>query len=333
MRGRCAGFVLLGLFGAARGAPPAEPPAAEPERFTLRPVTSVYEHLEDGRFGPIQGLYFEPRHGELWIADPAGDRIGIFDGEGLPLATLRLGKPLASPRRLVVTPDDEILLLDRDRSRIARLDWRGRYLGPLELPGLPEAASIAALAVDDEGALYVAEDESDELFVYTRERKLRLRFGGTGDEPGRFRSIQAIAVDRGRIAVIDAVATPVQLFDRHGALVLAFGAHAIGAENFSLPSDVAFAADGTIWVTDALRQEIKQFDAKGRFLARFGGYGGGRGQVSSPRALAFDASGRLWVAESGNGRAQLFERMALPPEPERRRPARRSWKTRARDGG
>jgi DNA-binding beta-propeller fold protein YncE len=286
----------------------------------------MFEHLEAGRFGAVTGVFYDRRRDEVWVADRGNDLLAVFTSDGLPLHTGVPGEPIDAPSRLVVDREGNVLLLDQDRSRVALLDWRGRFVGPLELAGLPEEPVITALALDDEDNLYVGESSAGEVLVYGPERKLRFRFGSRGQGPGEFESIAGIAADGRRIVVTDAIATPVQVFDRRGNYLHGFGGHAIGVANFSLPAGVAIDARGRIVVLDSLRQEIKVFEERGRFLDRFGGGGSLPGSVYFPETVVFDGRGRLYVAERGNRRVQVFEMLEVPVQARERRPTRRSWR-------
>jgi DNA-binding beta-propeller fold protein YncE len=315
--------LALAAAPAALGGRSSRPPAM---RLALRPVTSMYEHLEAGFFRRPRGVAVDPVRGEIWIADTQNDRLAIFSADGLPLHSVRPGGEVRRPAKLAVQGDGRVLVLDDDRTRVAVLDWRGRFEGRLELPGLPAQPRLAALALDAEGNLYLGDDSTGQILVYGPERRLRLRFGSRGDGPGQFRSIADIAATAERIVVTDAVATAVQVFDRRGRLELGFGEHATGVANFSLPAGVAVDAAGRILVLDSIRQEIKVFSDSGRFLDRFGGGGRGPGSVFFPEDLAIDAAGRVYVAERGNGRVQVFEAIEVPVAPRAKRGTRKSWK-------
>lgn len=316
-----AALALLALAAAGAG---AQKPAAT--RLWLNPVTSLFEHLDAGLFGPVSGVFYDRRRDEIWVADRQRNLLAVFTRDGMPLHTAVPGEPIQAPSRLVVDREGNVLLLDQDRSRVARLDWRGRYVGPLELQGLPAEPVITALALDDDDNLYVGESSEGEVLVYGPERRLRFRFGGRGTGPGQFESIAAIAADARRIVVTDALATPVQVFDRRGGYLRGFGGHAIGVTNFSLPAGVALDARGRIVVLDSIRQEIKVFEESGRYLDRFGGGGPGPGSVYYPETVVSDGRDRLYVAERGNARVQVFEVLDIPVEARERRSTRRSWR-------
>ena len=317
----------LALAAAAVAARQAPPPAAGPPaatRLFLRPLTSFWQHLEEGSFEGPRGVYVDRANREVWVADSGNHRVGIFTPDGLPLYAAQPGGGVREPVRLAVDREGRVLVLDADRSRIAVLDWRGRYRGRLELPGLPERPVIGALALDERGQLYVGENSAGEVLVYAPDLRLRFRFGARGDRDGEFLAIADIEPAGDRILVVDHLARPVQVFDRQGNFLFGFGAHQLGAENFSLPEAVAVDSKGRMVVVDALRHEIKVFAPDGRFLDRFGGAGYAPGQVAGPCDVAIDGEDRIFVAERSGGRVQVFGEVEVPvPPSQRRRPARR----------
>ncbi len=317
-------IVAAGLVALLGGALAASAQTAT--RLYLHPVTSMFEHLEAGRFGPVRGVCYDRWRDEVWVADPQNDLLAVFDRDGIPLHTARPGGNVVRPFRVAVAPDGSVLVLDEDHRRVAQLDWRGEMISDLELPGLTPESNLTAITIDADGNLYLGDSAAGQVLVYGPDRRLRLRFGERGTGRGELTAIAGIAADARRIVVVDSVGIPVQVFSRRGEWQRGFGAHTLGVENFSLPAGVTLDAEGRIIVLDSIRQEIKVFDADGRFLDRFGGGGPGPGSVYFPEDVATDGRGRLYVAERANRRVQVFDELELPVPARQRRAPRRSWR-------
>ena len=311
--------LVVALLALTLSAPPVE---AE-KYIALRPWATATRHLEEGYLHAPTGVCFDDAADELWIADTQSSLLGVFTPDGTPIFATNGGGLLSQPESVSIGPRGELWVLDNDRTRIARLDYRGNPLPSPELAGLPAEPVLGAIAFDDEGNLYVGENGEGRIHVYDAALEPWFRFGSHGYEEEQFAAITDIAVSGDRIAVLDAIGRPVQIFNRRGELEMTFGDHAIGVANFSLPQGVAFDSAGRVIVVDALRHEIKFFDDRGRFLGRFGGYGSGPGQVKTPIDVAIDSADRLYVVEKGNGRVQVFqiEEIEEPAQPSR--PSRR----------
>ena len=112
---------------------------------------------------------------------------------------------------------------------------------------------------------------------------------------------------QGRVLTTDAQGVPVQCFSPEGEVLVSFGLHAMGPENFSLPNGVTRDANDDIWVADAIRQVVRRYDAKGQLRDTVGGLGKGPGQMFSPIALAGDGARLLVVLEKDGARFQTFK--------------------------
>ena len=267
------------------------PEAAEaPSPFYIRPIGFFFEHLYEGAFEAPMGICFDPKTGEIWVADAKNNLVGAFTQDGVPLFTFR-GEQLREPSKIAVDPGGRVFVVDNDRSRIKKFSYRGEPLGDAVLPGLPAKPAFGTIAFDADG-------------------KARARFGECGIDPGQFQAITGIAVTKDSIVVTDAQAVSVQVFDRRGTFVRGWGKHDMGIQNFSLPQSVAVDSLGRVIALDMLRHEIKFFDREGNFLSRWGGLGRLLGQVAYPAGIAIDPSDRLYVVEKGNARVQVFLEVA-----------------------
>jgi hypothetical protein len=220
---------------------------------------------------------------------------------------------------VVVDADDRMLVLDGDRTRVKVFDYRGEFLSYLQLPGLePEKKpSITALAIDDNGDLYVGDSASGQVIAYDRNLRPKLRIGSYGEAPGQFNGIAGIAFDAKSIYVVSQEGYAIQVFSRQGRRLRSWGIHESGLENVSLPAGVAVDSRGRVILVDTLRQEIKYFDGEGRLMEILGGMGREPGQVSYPSGISIDRKGRLCIADSGNRRVQVLVPVNTPPDPRR----------------
>jgi sugar lactone lactonase YvrE len=77
------------------------------------------------------------------------------------------------------------------------------------------------------------------------------------------------------------------------------------------PTDVAVAADGSIYVADGYGKSfVHQFDAQRKYVRSFGGHGTEPGQMRTPHGITLDTRGRqprLIVSDRENGRLQIFD--------------------------
>jgi DNA-binding beta-propeller fold protein YncE len=78
--------------------------------------------------------------------------------------------------------------------------------------------------------------------------------------------------------------------------------------HFNKPTDVAFAADGSVYISDGYgNSRVAKFSAEGKFLLDWGHKGQGLGEFDLPHNVAVDAQGRVYVADRMNVRIQIFD--------------------------
>lgn len=150
---------------------------------------------------------------------------------------------------------------------------------------------------------------------------LVMQFGGTGSGDGEFLEINGIDVDdAGRIYVIDAGNTRVQVFGPDGTFLYTFGTAGVGPGEFDIGvcgltvddrRDRIYVSEG---IPGTLNHRIQLFDLDGTFRFEFGTQGSGvpavgttAAEFESPCQMAVDQDSNLYVVDSGNDRVQVFD--------------------------
>ncbi len=303
-------ILLIALHLIVANAPAAQEARADGTgiRVEGRSVLMFNQHLYFGSLVRPRALAYDREHDEVWVADAATGRIGIYRADGSEVFSFSSRQYLRDVSRIALSPNDELAVLEADRSKIRRFSYRGEYLGDVDLPPAEHKRVLAAIAYDASGSLYVADNATAEVFVFSASGKLKFQFGSHGRDEGQFMAFAAIAVrPDGSIIVADQQALAVQLFDSQGNFIRGWGRHEMGGDNFSLPSGLALDSRGRVYVTDELRHQVKVFTPEGKLLGAFGGLGDGSGQLSFPTDVAIGAQDRVYVAERFTSRVQVFE--------------------------
>lgn len=106
-----------------------------------------------------------------------------------------------------------------------------------------------------------------------------------------------------RIFVADTHYSRVTVFDPDGHLLTMFGKHGTGDGEFLLPTDVAFAADGTIFVSEYQGNDrVTKWSPKLEYLGAIGTEPINGARLSRPSAIEIDDDQTLWIADSCNHR-------------------------------
>ena len=137
-----------------------------------------------------------------------------------------------------------------------------------------------------------------------------------GGEPGEFRYPVAVAVGPdGAVYVSDQMNFRIQVFDRDGRFLRAFGHAGDTPGSFARPKGVAVDGQGHVYVVDAAFNNVQVFDGAGDLLLAFGSLGHGEGEHWLPMGLAIDGRDRIYVADRFNNRVQVYEYLGEPAPP------------------
>ena len=81
-----------------------------------------------------------------------------------------------------------------------------------------------------------------------------------------------------------------------------------GGGPFNLPTDIAFAPDGSMFMTDGYgNARVHKFSADAKYLFSWGEPGTAPGQFNLPHGVWIDSRGRVLVADRENDRVQVFD--------------------------
>jgi len=161
----------------------------------------------------------------------------------------------------------------------------------------------AAVAVRDDGAVFVADTWAKQVYLIDRDGK----FLGIAARNGLQRPA-GLAYDgnNGRLYVADSAAHDIAVFDSDGKRISSWGRRGSADGEFNYPTHINIDPQGRILVTDALNFRIQAFDGDGKFLWKFGRHGDGSGDFSSPKGVATDSDGHVYVVDALFDSVQIF---------------------------
>lgn len=158
------------------------------------------------------------------------------------------------------------------------------------------------IAVDGEGAMYIADIERKEILVYDAAGNFKNAFGKELDMKPT-----DVAVDGKYLYVVDIGHSEVKVLDsKTGKLLDRIGKGSEQSEGLALPTNFAVDGKGFIYVTNTMTGKVMKFDRDGHLLLSFGKLGDGFGQFGRPKGVAVDDAGRIYVADSAHQNVQIF---------------------------
>jgi DNA-binding beta-propeller fold protein YncE len=193
------------------------------------------------------------------------------------------------PHGIAVTPDDRVLLVDRDAHFVSVCTVEGEELLRLGTAHRPRDGAPfnhpSDAAVDAGGRIWVADGYGNaRLHVFDREGRHLESFGAPGHGPGEFGTPHGIWVDRqGRVLVADRENHRVQVLDAQGRFLAEW-------RDLYKPMDIWEDAEGGILVTDQISR-LSRFTPDGGLAGRC------RAAIIYAHGVWGDAAGAIYLAE------------------------------------
>jgi len=240
--------------------------------------------------------------GRVHVAQRGMDQpVLVFDRDGREIGAWGAGT-LAEPHYINAAADGGILVADRDAHQVLRFDRDGalvQALGRRHWPSLdaPFNHPTAAAQAPD-GEIYVADGYGNSsVHRFAADGSLIRTWGGHGDGPGVFTTPHAIAVDkRDRVLVADRENNRVQVFDRTGNFLAAWG-------DFYHPMQIWIDDRDLVFVTDQIPR-ISLLTLDGELVGRC------RGAINGAHGLSGDADGNLYLSELPPQEVTKLERLS-----------------------
>ena len=297
---------LVGPLGSVASDPATPDPA---------PGSSPVEHLWSST-GGADGLRFpfdmaiDPQ-GDLWVADAGNSRFAIFDPDGSFVeywGTKGSGDGQFDLQRdngdgygaIEFAPDGSFYVLDVGNFRVQHFDSDRRFLdswgGPGGGPG--QYKDPIGLAVDDQGTVYVLDDQRAVVELYDAEGAV---LGTFDPHLAGFNSANGIALDADGhmfMAACCAAGNQVQELDTDGELLRKIGSEGSGPGAFSdQPVGVAVDAAGRIFASQlGVDGNVQVFGPDGGALAQWDGTAGGDLETVTAAGLLLDGQGNVYVS-------------------------------------
>jgi DNA-binding beta-propeller fold protein YncE len=177
---------------------------------------------------------------------------------------------IESPVAAVTDAQDRLLVADAGTRAIIIFDFARHKYSEIEL-AKSGVRSIAGLAVDDKGDIFVTDSRQGRVFRFNNKGSFLGYLQPSRDVEAYYVTPMGIAIDqqRGYIYVCDWGRNMVVKLDRSGQALAEFGVRGGGSGpgEFKRPTQVA-VVNGDLFVLDAGNKRIQRFDTDGKYLSQ-----------------------------------------------------------------
>jgi DNA-binding beta-propeller fold protein YncE len=197
-------------------------------------------------------------NGGIYVSDSKLGRVFAFDAGGKFRREIGKGQ-LRRPTGIAVDrASARLYIVDTLAGAVNVFDGAGDFLFNFgAADGMNHPTYIAA---DGQGSVFVVDSLNFRVLAYSREGKLKNRFGKIGRGPGSFSLPKGIAADsEGNVYVSDASFDNIQIFNQNGKLLLFFGESGGKAGQFWVPAGIGIDENDRIYVADAYNRRVQVF--------------------------------------------------------------------------
>lgn len=257
---------------------------------------------------PVAG--FTADDGSIFVADMSLHAIAKFDlaQSKFELWTAAARKEeLVAPSAVISDGAGGLYVSDAEKAEVFHLDGQGEPVGSFGAGRLARPLGLARDPAD--GAIFVADAGDHTVKKFSADGELVLTIGKPGAEPGALNTPTHLAFAEGRLYVADTFNFRIQIFDRAGAELAAFGENGVMIGDMARPKGVAVGGDGRIYVVESLFDSLLVFDPDRRFLMLLRGEGRMARAFYLPSGVWTDKAGRVYVADMFNGRVVVYQEL------------------------
>lgn len=190
------------------------------------------------------------------------------------------GESLVDIVGISIDEDDKIYAFGRSRRPLIVFDRGGNTVDSWG-EGLFKRPHGSCMS--PEGHIWLADDDSHAVYLFTREGELLKTIGTVGQKS-----------DTGHRNGLD-------IFEKLASITKSAGP-------FNLPTGVALSSTGDLFVSDGYgNARVHRFNPEGEHILSWGEPGAGHGQFRLPHNIWIDKQDRVWIPDRENHRVQIFD--------------------------
>jgi DNA-binding beta-propeller fold protein YncE len=274
--------------------------AAHAQGVSMTHAASIYSDDKQQSLKAPEGVACAA-NGSVVVADTGNGRLvtyvvkeGVIDG-GNPITI----EQVPYPTRVQFEGDGKVVVLDRRKKRLARIDLAGKFLGYVEVQGASSSDVIAAFTLDAARNLYVVDVTAAKVWVLDPGGAVTRQI-----EIPRTAMFMDVAVDSlGTVYAVDALGGMIWSCDKAATTFKPFTKSL--KDVMSFPASIT-AAKGRFYVVDQNGSGVVVLAQDGAYLGRRLAIGWADGLVRYPSQLCITDAGEAILADRQNNRVQVF---------------------------
>lgn len=288
-------LLALAALGAFWGAGAAE-------AVKLRVLSSIYADGAGAALKNPEGVATDGKS-RLAVADTGNGRVVLYAlaPDTVSARSVFQLPEVPQPVRVQFDGQGNLLLLDGQLHRVARVSAEGVFSGYLEIQGSKGTVVPTALKTGPEGRIFLLDQAGARVLVVNAQGQVQRELPFPA---GRGFPTDLAVGPKGAVYLLDAVLRRLFSFPAGGGEAQPLGPAFVEEADF--PASLAADERGRLFLADMNGGGILIAGADGTFRGRQSGMGWKEGLLRYPADLCLDGQGRLFVADRGNNRVQVF---------------------------
>ena len=221
------------------------------------------------------------------------------------IAPVRIVKNINGPRRVAVSDDGHVIVIQKGDDCVIKLDSKGKKVKSLgiERKGYIFSAPRGVAITPDN---FILVSDNHRIVKISMDGDCKKSVGGKGSGRQQFNTPTGIAISpiTGQVYIADRLNHRIQVLNPDLTFSHSFGKKGSANGQFNYPTDVAIDSQGLVYVADYNSHRIQKLSPNGRFIAIFGSKGS---KLIYPDGITIDNStGLVYVSERGHHRVSVF---------------------------
>jgi len=199
-----------------------------------------------------------------------------------------------------VTSEDAASLLKIVDGKIAAFNLKPDVFSDSDLGGIDLLSN---------GNLVVVNRGSSQIAIIDPQRRLKLRFSQSGNDPGELGEPESVAVSvNNNIYVGDFGNRQISVFNDQGLFLHSFGRHGSGGKDIKSPTHISLDADENIYILEGLGR-FSIYDQYGNLIDRITSkeLKDQFGETPEFTAMTTDLNGTVYLADQVNSQIAIFD--------------------------
>ena len=213
--------------------------------------------------------------------------------------TLPIFKPYG-----ITSSKGKIYICDTQLGGIEIIDLQKNEFSYFKPIGRGQIIKPVNCALDENGYLYVADTERNQIVIFDNQLKYLRSFG----DPDKFKPTD-VAYHDGKLWVCNLKAKQIQVYNKETMrLLFTFPKVSQNDSGYLFSPTNLYVTDQNTYVSDFGDFKIKIYSQDGKYETSIGSYGQSPGQFVRPKGIAVDLDHNLYVADAGFENVQIFDR-------------------------